>query len=64
MFNRFGVLAEVFIDQGTKFQRDLQYLCEKILIDLWTNSQDHPGVDGLVEQMVQMVKQGLRKYGL
>jgi hypothetical protein len=64
MFNRFGVLAEVFIDQGTKFQRDLQYLCEKILIDLWTNSQDHPRVDGLVEQMVQMVKQGLRKYGL
>jgi hypothetical protein len=33
MFNRFGALVEVLTDQGTKFGRDFQDLCEKVLID-------------------------------
>jgi hypothetical protein len=41
MLNKFGVLVEVLTDQGTKFERDFQDLCEKALIDHWTTSQDH-----------------------
>jgi hypothetical protein len=64
MFNRFGVLAKVFIDQGMEFWRDFKDLCEKPLIDQRTISWYHLEVDGLVEGMVQTVKQGLWKYGL
>jgi hypothetical protein len=39
-------------------------LCEKTLINHYTISQNHPKADGLAKQMVQMVKQGLQKYGL
>jgi hypothetical protein len=33
MFSMFGAPIEVLIDQGTKFQKDFQDLCEKALID-------------------------------
>jgi hypothetical protein len=52
MFNKSSFPVEVFIDQGTKFWRDLQDLCERALIDHWTIPQDHPEANGLTKQMV------------
>ncbi len=59
VLNRFGVLAEVFTNQGTKFCGEFQKLCEKTFIDHCTTSQNHLEENGLVEQMVQTVKWGL-----
>jgi transposase InsO family protein len=56
MFNRFGVPTEVLTDQGTKFRKDFQDLCEKSLIDHQTTSQDHLEANGLAERMVQTMK--------
>jgi hemoglobin-like flavoprotein len=56
MLNRFGALIKVFIDQNTKFHREFQKLCEKALIDHWTISQDHFKANGLIKQIVKMVK--------
>jgi transposase-like protein len=64
VFNRFGAPTKVFIDQGTKFHGEFQELREKTLIDHCTTSRNHPKADGLIERMVQMVKQGLQKHGL
>ncbi len=64
MFNRFGVLIKVLINQCTKFHGEFQKLCEKSLIDHCTTSQNHPKAYKLVKQTVQMVKRGLQKYGL
>jgi hypothetical protein len=33
VFNRFGALTKVFIDQGTELCGEFQKLCEKTLID-------------------------------
>ncbi len=33
MFNKFDIIVEVFINQGTKFHGEFQKLCEKTLID-------------------------------
>ncbi len=56
IFSKSRALVEVFIDQGTYFCGEFQELCEKALINHHMISQDHIKVDGLVEQMVQMVK--------
>jgi len=56
ILSRFRAPTKVFIDQGTEFCGEFQELCEKTLIDHRTTSQDHPEADGLVKQMVQMVK--------
>jgi hypothetical protein len=37
LFSRFGALAKVLINQGTKFHGELQELCEKTLIDHCTS---------------------------
>jgi hypothetical protein len=63
ILNRFGALTKVIIDQGTKFYGEFQKVCEKPLIYHHMISQDHLEVDVLVEQMVQMMKRGLLKYG-
>ncbi len=52
MFNKFGVQAKVLTNQGIKFQRVFQDLCEKALIDHQTTSRDHPEADRLAKQMV------------
>ncbi len=64
VLNRFGAPSKVFIDQGMKFRGEFQELCEKALIDHHTASWDHLEADGLVEQMVHIMKRGLWKYGL
>ena len=61
---RFGASAEVLTDQGREFLGSFEELCVQALIDHRTTSQDHPKVDGLAERVVQIVKSGLRKYGL
>jgi len=61
---RFGVHAEVLIDQGRKFFGSFEELCTKTLIDHRTTSRDHLEVDGLADCIVQMVKWDLCKYGL
>ncbi len=38
VFNRFGALADVLTNQGTKFRGELQELCEKTLINHYTTS--------------------------
>jgi len=64
IFSRFGVLIEVLINQGINFYGEFQYLCEKALTDHHTISRNHLKANELVERMVEMVKQGLWKYGL
>jgi transposase-like protein len=56
LLSRFKAPTKVFIDQGTEFRGEFQELCEKTLIDNRTTSRNHPEADGLVKQMVQMVK--------
>jgi len=56
MFNIFGALIKVFIDQSTKFHREFQKLCEKALIDHWIISRNHLKANELIKQMVKMVK--------
>jgi hypothetical protein len=43
-------------DQGEKFQGEFAALLQKLLIDHWMTSQDHPQSDGLAKCMVQVVK--------
>jgi len=64
VFSRFGTPTKVFIDKGTKFHGEFQELCEKALIDHHTTSWNHLEAKGLMEQMVEIVKWGLWKYGL
>jgi len=64
VFSRFGTPTKVFIDQGTKFHGEFQELCEKTLINHHTTSWNHLEAKGLMEQMVEIVKWGLWKYGL
>ena len=64
ILSRFGAPAEVLTDQGREFQGEFQALCEQAFIDHRTTSRDHPEADGLAERMVQIVKRGLRKYGV
>jgi len=45
-FSSFGVLVEIFINQGTKFHVEFYELCEKTSIDHRTISQDHLEVNG------------------
>jgi hypothetical protein len=52
VLSHFGALVEVLIDQGTKFQGELQVLCDKALINHQTTSRDHPEADGLAECVV------------
>jgi hypothetical protein len=52
ILSRFGALAKVIIDQGTKFYGGFQKVCEKTLIYHHMTSQDHLEVDMLVERMV------------
>lgn len=61
MFNRFGALAKVFLDQGTKFYGEILELCRKTLINHHTISQDHLEANKLTKQMVQMMKQCFEK---
>jgi len=49
VFNRFGALAKVIIDQGTKLCGGFQKVCEKALIDHHMTSRDHPKADMLAE---------------
>jgi len=62
VLSHFGAPIEVLTDQGTKFQGEFQVLCDKVLINHRTTSQDHLEVDGLAEHVVQMVKRALHKY--
>jgi hypothetical protein len=62
VLTRFGAPAEVLTDQGEEFQGKFAALLQKLLIDHWTTSQDHPQSDDLAERMVQDVKEALRKY--
>jgi hypothetical protein len=64
VLSHFGALAEVLTDQGTWFQGEFQVLCDKVLIDHQTTSQDHPEADGLAKRVVQPMKRALRKYGV
>ncbi len=64
VLSRFGALAKILTNQGTKFRGEFQQSCEKALIDHRTISQKYLEVDMLTKWMVQMVKQGLRKYGI
>jgi hypothetical protein len=64
MFSRFNALIKVLTNYGTEFCGDFQKLCEKALINHQTTSQDHLEANGLIERMMQMVKQGLHRYGL
>jgi hypothetical protein len=41
VFNKFGILNEVLIDQGTKFHGKFQELWDRTLINHCTTSQDH-----------------------
>jgi len=52
VFSHFGAPTKVLIDQGTKFQGEIQVLCDKALIDHQTTSRDHPEAYGLVECVV------------
>ena len=52
------------MDQGEEFLGVFEELCTKALIDHRTTLWDHPKTDGLVEQVVQTTKGGLKKYGL
>jgi hypothetical protein len=54
---RYGAPAE-------EFQGDFAELLTKLLIDHRLTSRDHPQSDGLAEQMVQTIKEALRKYVL
>jgi hypothetical protein len=63
MFNKLGILVQVLINQSTKFCGEIQKLCEKTFVDQHTTSWNHFETNRLVEQMVQMMKQGLCKYG-
>ncbi len=49
ILSRFGALAKVIIDQGTKFYGEFQKVCEKTLIYHLMISQDHPEAGMLVE---------------
>jgi len=49
VFSKFGVPTKVVTDQGTKFRRDFQDLCENALINHQIFSQDHLKVNRLVE---------------
>lgn len=51
-------------DQGRKFFGSFEELRTKMLIDHYTISRDHLEADDLAKCVVQMIKQGLRKYGL
>ncbi len=52
VFSRFGAPFKVLTNQGTKFCREFQKLCEKALIDHCTTSRDHFEAYTLVERMV------------
>ena len=57
---RFGARGEILTDQGTEFQGEFQTLLSKHEISHRIASREHPQADGLVERMVQTLKQGLR----
>jgi hypothetical protein len=59
VFNKFGAPVEVFINQSTKFHGGFQELYESSLIN-----NHHLEVNRLVEQMVHVIKQNFRRYGL
>jgi hypothetical protein len=54
VFNKFGALVEVFINQGMEFHGEFQKLYESSLINHHITSRDHLEVDRLVEQMVHV----------
>ena len=64
VLSHFGAPVEVLTDQGREFLGEFQTLCDHALIDHQMTSRDHPKADGLAKRLVQMVKRGLRKYGL
>jgi hypothetical protein len=64
VLSRFNALVKVLTNYGTKFHGDFQKLCEKALINHQITSQNHLEANGLTKQMMQMVKQGLHRYGL
>ncbi len=64
VFNRFGVLVEILVNQNLKFHGEFQELREKALIDPCIISWDHFEINMLAECMMEMVKHGLWKYGL
>jgi transposase InsO family protein len=49
VFSRFGAPTEVLSNQGTKFHREFQELCEKALINHRMTSRNHLEVNGLIE---------------
>jgi hypothetical protein len=52
-------------NQGREFLReDFQILCGQDLIDYQSPSQDHMKMNRLGKKVVQMVKWGLKTYGL
>jgi hypothetical protein len=64
MFNRFGIVVEIFINQSMEFHENFQKLHEKTLIDHRMTSWDLLKAYKLAENMVWIVKWGiLQKYG-
>jgi hypothetical protein len=63
VINRFGALAKIFTNQGMKFCGDFQQLCQNSLINHCTTLWDYFEANGLIDQMMHVMKQGLQKYG-
>lgn len=63
VINRFGVLAKIFINQGTKFCGDFQQLCQNALVNHCITSWNYFEANGLIDRMMHVVKWGLQKYG-
>ena len=61
---RYGAPAEVLTDQGDEFAGEFAELLVQLFIDHRITSRDHPQADGLAERIVQVCKEGLRKYCL
>ncbi len=60
VFTWFGTLAKVLNNENMEFHGEFQKLCQKTLINHHMTSRDHHEVNGLVEWMMQIMKQGLR----
>jgi hypothetical protein len=56
MFNRFGTLITIFLNQATKFCGEFKKLSEKTFMKHLTTSWNHLEVDWLAKWMVYMVK--------
>ena len=61
VLSRYGVPGEVLTDQGSEFKGEFQTLLTQQQITHRIASRDNPQAYGLVERMVQTLKQSLRR---